>query len=344
MSPKPGRALAMAQRLPLAQRRFENAVAEGARRCGLPGEAVLCAVSGGPDSVALVAALARRAKTLEIQRLGVAYIDHQLRLAAAEEAAAVRRLAAALDLPFYLARVQVQAKGVGLEAGARAARYLALTEMATQADFSVVATGHTRTDQAETVLLRLLRGSGLRGLSAMAEARELSPGVRLCRPLLSLSGADTRAYTAAAKLSTSWDESNADRNIRRNALRLDVWPALAALEPTLELRLYEFARQCREDEAALEALARSASATLLRVAAGAVVLPAKTVAALPPAIARRVLRRAILELRPSAQPSALHLRELLVLCNRGGRGEVHVAGDLTGLLAAGQLTLCPRRR
>jgi len=322
----------------LLERRFENAVVLGARDCRLAEKAVLCAVSGGPDSVALLLALSRRASAIGIRKLGVAHVNHRLRLTSGKDAALVRNLSRSLGLRCETVSVNVDATAAGLEAGARVARYFALEELARRSGYDTVVTGHTRTDQAETVLLRLLRGSGLRGLSAMARVRGLGPGVKLARPLLGLSGADTRRYVKAAGARVALDSTNADTTLRRNALRLRVWPALARLEPALELRLAELAGQAREDEAALEALARAATSSLVRRRGQRLAIPAPALAALPPAVGRRVLRRALYRLNPLAQPSAPHLRALLALASRG-RGEVHVSGSLTGRVVRGKLWL-----
>jgi tRNA(Ile)-lysidine synthase len=336
---------------PSEERWFENRVCEGARICQMPRNSVLCAVSGGADSTTLAVALARRAAPLGIG-MAIAHVDHQLRPTSGADGVIVRNLAALLGVPFFQARVEVSAKGAGKEAAARAVRYLALEQIAIREGFQIVATGHTRTDQAETVLLRLLRGAGLRGLSGMASSRRLAsrlaatPGLgsatRLCRPLLSLSRDETRSYVASLGLRVAVDESNSDRAILRNALRMDLWPALAGFEPALEPHLAELARQCREDEEVLESLARAASASLTRAAAGRLVVKAPALAVLPRAVAIRLVRRAIARLRPAAQPSALHLRRIVELCVRGGAGELHIAGDLIARLRKGTLTLAPR--
>lgn len=311
---------------------------------------MLCAVSGGADSTALAVALTRRAQALGVTRIAVAYVDHQLRKSSRRDAKAVRKLSTLLGIPFFQARVRVTSKGIGLEAAARSVRYAALHEIAMREGFDVVATGHTSTDQAETVLLRLLRGAGLRGLSGMAPSRRLasqeSEGneIRLCRPMLSLSGAQARSYVASVGLAPVTDETNGNREILRNALRMEVWPALTRLAPSVESHLVELASQCREDEGAIDALARAAETSMIRVVAGKITLKATTVAALPGAVARRLIRRAISRALPTAQPSALHLRQIVALCARGGTGELHVAGDLVGWLRKGTLTIAPRLR
>src|SRR5262245_8818481 len=123
---------------------------------------VLCACSGGPDSAAMLVALARLAPELGFE-LVAASVDHGLRADAAHDVAIASRQAAALQVPFHALRIEVAA-GASIQAQARSARYEALLRLAAELGASRVAVGHTRDDQAETVLARLLRGSGLVGL------------------------------------------------------------------------------------------------------------------------------------------------------------------------------------
>jgi tRNA(Ile)-lysidine synthase len=192
------------------------------------------------------------------------------------------------------------------------------------------------------VLLRLLRGSGLKGLAAMAPVRRLGPGVRLARPLLDLSRAQVHRYTERNALPTFVDPTNQELRFLRNALRHEVWPALERLSPSLEVRLASLAEACREDEGTLSALARAARVGLLEVDGDRLILPRRAVAALPEPVARRVLRDVLHRLRPTASPSAVHLRGLLALVRSTKPGELHLPGDLRAEVRRGSLTLGPR--
>jgi tRNA(Ile)-lysidine synthase TilS/MesJ len=205
-----------------------------------------------------------------------------------------------------------------------------------------VAVAHTRTDQAETVLLRLLRGSGLKGLGAMAPTRRLAAGVWLVRPLLGISRRQVRQYAQQEGLPTFEDPTNQELRFLRNALRLEVWPALERLSPALEVRLASLAEGCREDEAALSSLARAAQIGLVSVDGEEMTIPRRALAALPAPVAHRVLRDVIRKLRPGAPVSAVHLRDLLALVRSRKGAELHLAGDLRAQARQGVLRLGPR--
>ena len=194
---------------------------ERAERLFSAGDRVLAAVSGGPDSVCLAHYLAQLARRKRFW-LALLYVDHGLRKAAAKEAVFVRALAGRLGLPFSLRRAVISAKARrddGLEAAARRVRYAALAAAAKKLRCGKVATGHQLDDQAETVLLNLLRGTQLAGLGGMPASRALSPGVTLVRPLLALSRADVQAYLEVHGLKSRLDRSNLSTLMTRNWLR-----------------------------------------------------------------------------------------------------------------------------
>jgi tRNA(Ile)-lysidine synthase len=188
----------------------------------------------------------------------------------------------------------------------------------------------------------MLRGSGLKGLAAMAPVRRLGPGVLLARPLLGLSRREVHRYVERMGLPTFEDPTNQELRFLRNALRHEVWPALERLSPALEVRLAALAEASREDEAALSALARAAQVGLVTVEGDQLVLPRRAVAALPEPVARRVLRDVLRRLRPEAEPSAVHLRSLLALVRSAKGAELHLAGDLRAEARRGSLRLGPR--
>jgi tRNA(Ile)-lysidine synthase len=189
----------------------------------LPGQVVLVAVSGGPDSVCLVESLDRLRRSLKI-RLAVAHVDHGLRADSAGDAAYVRGVAARLGLSFHLRELGLGAPPPGRsgEEWARQHRYKALAEMMREIGAERVATAHTRDDNAETVLLRLLSGSGTTGVGGIRH-RE-GPYVR---PLLDVSRDEVVAFCRALHLRPRLDPTNTDPAYAlRNALRLEGIPAL----------------------------------------------------------------------------------------------------------------------
>lgn len=214
--------------------------------CGLAaGDVVLCACSGGPDSTALLHVLARLRRALghEVVAHGV---DHGLRAEAAAELASVGRVAADLGVAFTTTRVAV-ARGGNLQARARDARHAALADFARRIGASVVALGHTADDRAETVLLRLLRGTSVAGLAVMPPRDAGPAGIELVRPLVRARRSDVTAHLARHGLPSSADPSNLDPRFMRTRVRREVLPVLEGLSPAIVEHL------CRLADDALEA-------------------------------------------------------------------------------------------
>jgi len=267
---------------------------------GLPtGAAVVAGVSGGADSAGLV--LLVRAARPDL-RITAVHVRHGLRDDGADAAAAAA-VAAALDLGRREERVAVEPAGEGPEAAARAARYAALAACARDAGAAAVLVGHTADDQAETVLLALGRGAGLRGLSAMAPRRPLpappaaggagAAEVALVRPLLHLRRADVRAAVREAGLATVEDPTNADLARRRNLVRHQVLPALGGVsggdgDPVALLA--RTADLLRDDADLLDGLAAAEAARLIGAWGPVRHLRADALAGLHPALRRRVVR------------------------------------------------------
>jgi tRNA(Ile)-lysidine synthase len=217
-----------------------RAVATAVDRRGVivPGEHVLIACSGGPDSAALVDALARLAAPRG-WRLSVAHVDHGLRPGSSTEAEAVSRLASDRGLPFMALTVTVGAGG-SLQDRARDARHAGLRAEAARVGAGVIALGHTADDQAETVLMRALSGASPKGLIAMGE-RERG----LVRPLLRVWREATVAYCAALGIEPLDDPSNADPRFLRSRVRHEVIPAIEAVFPGARRRLVVLAERQR---------------------------------------------------------------------------------------------------
>lgn len=216
-------------------------------------DAVLVALSGGPDSTALLAALAALRRTGSVRAVSAVHVDHALRPGSHLDAEACAEVCARLSVPFRSVRVEVQ--GGNLQAEARRARYAALRREAERAGATRIATGHTQDDQAETVILRLLRGSGARGLSGIPPRR----GV-VVRPLIDRSRAEVMAYLRGEGLPFLEDPSNATPRFLRNRVRAEVLPALRKLAPTATRALARAADLLRDDERALSAEGRRLAA------------------------------------------------------------------------------------
>jgi tRNA(Ile)-lysidine synthase len=211
-----------------------------------PPGALCVAFSGGPDSSALLHALAALPRTRSLRAI---HVDHALHPDSAQWAHHARAFCAALALPCEVLEVAVdRASGRGIEAAAREARYAALA--AALAPGEQLLTAHHRDDQVETVLLKLLRGAGPEGLGGMRERRPLGAG-ELWRPLLALPRAALEDYVQTHALGCVRDPSNADARLRRNLLRHDILPRLAAHWPHAVDAITHSAALCRQAADAL---------------------------------------------------------------------------------------------
>ncbi len=279
-----------------------------------PGSRLLVACSGGADSLALLAATVFEARKPAHTVIGVT-VDHRLQPGSTEHAYAVVEQMRALGAEAYAVAVEVGTTG-GPEAAARTARYQALDDAADHHRAEAILLGHTRDDQAETVLLGLARGSGARSLSGMAPRQG-----RYRRPLLDLTREDTRAACAAEQL-TPWDDPhNADPAFTRVRVRTNVLPVLEReLGPGVAEALARTARLLRDDADALDALADEARAKATRPGGG---LDPEVLRHEPGAIRRRVLRRTALDAGcPGTELFAVHVdaMDTLVTDWRGQAG------------------------
>ena len=222
--------------------------------CLLPaGEALLLAVSGGQDSMALVTLL-EPLRQLYGWQLQLWHGDHQWRAEAGSQAQALAAWAADRRLPLVVERWKRPAAERATEATARAWRYERLLTQARQLRCSRVVTGHTATDRAETLLFNLTRGCHRRGLASLRRRRSLGPGVDLARPLLDFSRDDTGRICRMLELPVWIDASNGDPAFSRNRLRLEVLPVLNTLHPGADRRLARTAEQLEAEEEASQEL------------------------------------------------------------------------------------------
>ena len=260
------------------------------------GETVLVSVSGGADSVALLHLLHALAPSWRLT-LHVLHVDHGLRPDSAHDAAVVRALGARLGLPAHVERVHVGPGSV--EAAARAARYTALEAWAERVGADRIALGHTLDDQAETVLMRVLDGAGVRGLAAIPPVRG-----RIIRPLVEIRREALREMLTADAIAWVEDPSNRDPKFLRNRIRHELLPLLAASFATdVVPALARVARLARESVEALDRAATLELERLTTVEQGkrgtlpgcpcpAITLPRGALAALPSSLAAEVLRQA----------------------------------------------------
>lgn len=213
------------------------------------GATVIIGVSGGPDSLALLHLFVRARDVLDLRPVAVC-VDHGIRAAAQEDARFVEQTAEAWGVAYRIVRVDVPAlaaeQRLSVEEAARLARYRALAETARAEGAHFIAVGHSADDQAETVLLNLIRGAGLAGLTGMQPVSslsaahvgsELSDRLMLVRPLLAISREEIASYCAEHDLAPRIDESNTDTVYTRNFLRHDLLPRLTVLNPNIRTTL-----------------------------------------------------------------------------------------------------------
>ncbi len=272
-----------------------DSVRRTVRKYGLlpAGSRVVVALSGGADSVALLYLLREIAEEEGFQVAGVAHLNHLLRGADADaDERFCRECASKLDLPIDVERIDVAALAPTLQASiehaAHVARYEFFERAATRLNATHVAVAHTKDDQAETFLLRLLRGAGPRGLGGMHPRT----GV-VVRPLVETSRAAVRAFVAEGRLEFREDASNRDLAIPRNRIRHELLPLVErSYAPGIVDALDRAAAIAREDAEYLDGAAGDAAARLIFRTRAGVELDADALLREPPAMARRVIRLA----------------------------------------------------
>jgi tRNA(Ile)-lysidine synthase len=290
------------------------AVDRALRASGVPlrGATLVVGLSGGADSVALADALAslRRRRGF---RLVAAHLDHGLRPGSADDAEFCEVLCARLDVPLRTGRADVRARAArergGLEQAARRERYAFLRRVRDEEAAAAIAVAHTRDDQAETLLLRLLRGAAATGLAGM---RPRAGDV--VRPLLAASRQEVLAHLRERGLAWREDPSNADLAHRRNRVRHELIPYLEErFNPGIRAALARTASLLADEAAHLRAEAEALLARIAREEDGALALRRAPLAEAPAAVARAAIRLALLRAGGLAQVGAVHVERILEL-------------------------------
>jgi len=308
-----------------------------AKRLFEPGERVLAAVSGGPDSVALLDLLVRLRDRGEVG-LAACHLDHQLRGADSQaDARFAAELCAERGVPCQTARRDVAAlaerQGAGVEAAARRARYEFFAQAAARLSCTKVATAHTMSDNAETILQRLVEGAGPAGLSGIPLARPLAgpSAVTVVRPLLFATRERIEEYLGERAIASRLDRTNLEPLYLRNRLRLEILPALKEINPSVE----EAVSRTGESIAALmdfiEDAVREAESAIVRGGGGGErVLHVAPLCAAHPAVAGEVLRRALLDAGVDGRRlSSAHIEAIIALARaQSPSGEIALPGDL----------------
>ena len=288
------------------------AVDRALRAAGAParGQAVVVGLSGGADSVALLDGLValRRRRGL---RIVAAHLDHRLREGSADDARFCEELCRSLDVPLRRGAADVRARrareGGGIEEAARHERYAFLRRVCEEEGGALLAVAHTRDDQAETLLLRLLRGAGTTGLAGMRPRRG-----GLLRPLLAVSRDEVRTHLRERGLAWREDPSNADLALRRNRVRHELVPYLEdQFNPGIRAALARTAALLADEAAHLRGEAEALLARISREEKGALVLRRRPLGEAPTAVARVAIRQALRRAGGLRQVAAVHVERLL---------------------------------
>jgi len=310
-------------------------------------ELVVVGVSGGADSVCLLHVLAKWRKRLGI-RLHIAHLNHQLRGVESEaDAEYVSNLAGSLGIPSTIDRQDVAAyrakKNCSIEEAARELRYAFLARVAREVGARRIATGHTRDDQVETILMHILRGTGITGLCGLAPCSPMmydsqgmsspaspmslrdSPSslrakrsnLLVIRPLLDITRAETASYCQEHQLESRIDSSNLSPSFFRNRLRLHLLPLLRQYNPSIDQALLRLADIAKEDNAFIEQQASGLWDEVARQENNTIYLDKKQVAGLPIALQRHLLRAAVTKLAGDVRDiEASHIEAARSLLNK----------------------------
>ena len=300
---------------------------------------LVAAVSGGPDSLALLLLLGRLKQPLGLG-LHVAHLDHGLRgRESREDARFVERVARDMDLPVTVGREGVEfyrrARGLSLEEAAREARYSFLSRVAAAQGASAVVLGHTGDDQVETILMHLLRGSGLAGFAGMSTiaywpSTRHKERVALVRPLLDTTKEETAAYCRFREVTPRQDTTNRSMKLTRNRIRLELLPYLREYNPRIREALLRLSGSAAQDLAYLLEAAGQAEEKLAVATSDGVKVERAGFADLRPALKRHLLRLIYQELTGSTTGLEQNHLESMVKLSQGRTGRwMALPGRLT---------------
>jgi tRNA(Ile)-lysidine synthase len=317
--------------------KLESKVIDFIQRYSLisPGEIVVVGVSGGGDSVCLLHVLAKCQKGLGIE-LHVAHLNHQLRgVESEDDAKYVSSLACLLGIPITIDRQDVAAyrveRSLSLEEAARELRYVFLARVAGEVGANRIVIGHTRDDQAETILMHILRGTGITGLCGLAPCSSMpydrqgmslrAPTYRgnllVIRPLLDITREETTNYCQEHQLDPRIDSSNRSLSFFRNRLRLQLLPLLRQYNPGVDQALLRLADIAKEDKAFIEQQASELWDEVARQENNAIYFDRKQIASLPIALQRQLLRAAVTKLAGDARDiEASHIEAARTLLSK----------------------------
>ena len=316
--------------------RFEGEVREALEAAQLTGRRLVVAVSGGPDSLALLYALHRLRDELGLA-LHVAHLDHRLRgQDSAADAEFVAQTCAKLGIDYTVEDVDVLAfrreHRMSLEEAAREVRYRFLANVAEQVGADAVALGHTSDDQVETVLMNVIRGSGLRGLRGMmpvSKQRIAGSDTTLFRPLLNLSKQDTIAYCEALDLTPRADESNRSTKMTRNRVRLELLPLLRDMNPAFGDAALRLSRNAVDALAVVEGAVDAAWSEAVTQVGGSICIDRERFRELDVALRSHLVIRALSHVKGDMQGiERIHVDDAVNAVIESSGSQLHLPGGL----------------
>lgn len=310
------------------------------------GDGVVIAVSGGPDSLCLLHLMYRLSKHLNL-RLIVAHLNHCMRPEAEKEALGVKALAEEMSLPFVTRAVDIKKlkkeKGISEEEAGRLARYSLLFDVAREYGASKIALGHHLDDQAETVLLNIIRGTGPDGLAGILPLTRRGSYI-LIRPLLCFRRTEIEEFCREQNLSPYTDSTNLELYYTRNKLRLELIPQLEReYNPRIREALFGLSKLAAADRKLLQGLARQYYKKLVNIDNDKIIINRDGLVKLPSALQGRVLRLALSHYLPAGRINRKHISRLSVFARTGQAGKVIIFPDrVEARCLDDQLVLSPR--
>ena len=325
---------------PVRGRSLSNGVKETIKKFGMlsPGDRVVVGVSGGPDSVALLHILKELAPQLKVS-LFIAHLNHRFRGKESDrDAEYVQELALKLDLPIIVESRDVPAfiskEKVSAEDGARKARYDFFGQVAKQIRANKVALGHNADDQAETVLMRLLRGSGREGLGGIPPVRDLavqaqSPKIQIIRPLIETTREEIERYLKGRGIKSRLDASNIETVYLRNRIRWELLPLLTQYNPNIKSILVRTAQVLGEEDRYLEGIVAKHLRRIVKKKGEGIILDIIKLSSLPLSIQRRILRESLGLIKGGRLDIQLsHIDDILNLLKARGRASLDLPGNI----------------
>ncbi len=285
---------------------------------------VIAGVSGGPDSVFLLHSLGALKRKLRISGIGVCHVDHGLRGKESEgDSLFVRQRCEDMGLTYFekkLGEGKLRSKDMSIEEAARIERYIFFRESARSFDAGVIATGHTMDDQAETVLMRILKGASLKGLVGILPVRQEN-GIRIIRPLIQIDKSSIVSYLDRNGIAYRIDSSNLENVYFRNEVRSDIIPFLEKYNPKLKRVLFGLAEHLREDFEFINSEKIKARAMITAHKDGGVEILIKDIVVQPSAIQKEMLRDSLEKAGGDIKKlSYRHWKEMEAVIKRKGRG------------------------